>query len=96
MGALKHHYFETIAANTQADEFDPQPKITPPTRITVEVLAKEQYGNFRFYPANPSAHLFATLTGTSTLTERHLQIIKRLGCRVTIQRTHMGINDFEE
>lgn len=53
--------------------------------ITVEI--RDIYGKQTIYPVCDKARTFAELTGTKTLTDRHIEIIKRLGYTIiTTQR----------
>ncbi len=45
--------------------------------ITVRV--REVYGHTKYYPECDSAKVFASIAGTTTLTEQTLRRIKRLG-----------------
>ncbi len=45
--------------------------------ITVRV--REVYGHAKYYPECDSAKVFASIAGTTTLTEQTLRRIKRLG-----------------
>lgn len=59
--------------------------------ITIEV--RDIYGHPKFYPACKDAKLFASIAGTTTLTEKTIRQIMALGYKVkTLQRKH----EFEE
>jgi hypothetical protein len=61
------------------------------SEITVEV--RDVYGHIKFYPVCKDAKLFASIAGTTTLTERTIRQIMQLGYKVkTLQRKH----EFEE
>lgn len=45
----------------------------------VEIRVKDQYGKQVYHPLNPTAHLFAEMAGTKTLTPEALAIIMKLG-----------------
>jgi hypothetical protein len=48
------------------------------------VVAVEQYGQRRLYPATPSAEILARLVGATTIDERHLALAKALApCAIT-------------
>ena len=52
---------------------------------TARVQVKNVYGNEVFYPACPTAQLFADVAGTKTLTENTLRILKRAGYEIIVQ-----------
>lgn len=54
---------------------------------TVRVQIKNVYGNDVYYPACPTAQLFADVAGTKTLTFEKLRLIKRAGYEVIVQNT---------
>jgi hypothetical protein len=59
--------------------------------ITVE--AKDVYGVIKYYPHCRDAKVFASLAGTTTLTEKSIRRIMELGYKVkTLQRK----NEFEQ
>jgi hypothetical protein len=45
----------------------------------IRVRVKDVYGTTKFYPECESAKVFASIAGTTTLTEETLRRIKRLG-----------------
>ena len=53
---------------------------------TITVALKDVYGNTTIYPVCDTAHTFAALTGTKTLTRSALEHIKRLGYTVHIEQ----------
>ena len=64
---------------------------TDSKEITVEV--REVYGTTKFYPNCRDAKIFASLAGTTTLTEKSIRRIMQLGYKVkTLQRK----NEFEQ
>ena len=57
------------------------------TVITVRV--REVYGHAKYYPECDSAKVFASIAGTTTLTEQTLRRIMKLGYKVkTLQPTN--------
>jgi hypothetical protein len=49
------------------------------------VRLRNVYGTERVYPVCETARAFAEATGTTTLTRRHIEIIKRLGFTIEIE-----------
>lgn len=47
--------------------------------MIAEVEVKEVYGKKLYYPANPTARIFAELTGKQTLTLDAINLMKKLG-----------------
>lgn len=59
--------------------------IVPVKEITVEV--RDVYGQTKFYPHCEGAKVFASIAGTTTLTEQNIRRIMQLGYKVkTLQR----------
>ena len=57
------------------------------SEITVRV--REVYGHAKYYPECDSAKVFASIAGTTTLTEQTLRRIMKLGYKVkTLQPTN--------
>jgi DNA-directed RNA polymerase sigma subunit (sigma70/sigma32) len=61
-------------------------EIIPPTtkeqtlnQLTLTVRARDVYGVRTFYPADDTAHTFARIAGTKTLTRDTIDQIKKLG-----------------
>jgi hypothetical protein len=52
--------------------------------MEIQVLAKDVYGHIKFYPKCEKARTFASIAGTTTLTEKTLREIVRLGYTVTV------------
>ena len=52
-------------------------------KLLVEV--RNVYGAERIYPVCGTANAFAELAGTTTLTRRHVEIIKRLGFTIEVE-----------
>jgi len=52
--------------------------------ITVRIA--NNYGNRVVYPVCPSAHTFAEMAGTTTLTDRVISLVKSLGIDVKVQQ----------
>jgi hypothetical protein len=61
------------------------------SEITVEV--REIYGHKKFYPACKDSKIFASIAGTTTLTEATIRRIIQLGYKV---KTKQIKNEFEE
>lgn len=56
--------------------------------ITVEV--RDVYGHPKFYPHCEDAKVFASISGTTTLTEANVRRIMKLGYKVkTLERPHV-------
>ena len=53
--------------------------------MEIQVLVREVYGQIKFYPKCDKAKTFASIAGTTTLTEGTLRKIMKLGYRVTVQ-----------
>lgn len=53
---------------------------------TITVELRQMYGETRAYPACATSKFFTTLTGTKTLTEYHLRVIKDFGYTVNVDR----------
>ena len=49
---------------------------------TVQVQLRSVYGTDKIYPMNPAALRFAQIANTTTLTERTLELIQRLGYKL--------------
>ncbi len=52
--------------------------------MEIQVLVREVYGQIKFYPKCDKAKVFASIAGTTTLTEKTLREIVRLGYTVTV------------
>lgn len=61
------------------------------SEITVEV--RDVYGHKKFYPACRNSKIFASIAGTTTLTETTIRRIMELGYKVKTKRLK---NEFEE
>ena len=57
--------------------------------MRILVTIRNNYGQEAIYPVCEKAKLFAALAGTSTLTRRAVDRIKRLGYAVEVCRTHV-------
>jgi len=53
--------------------------------MTLKLQIKTTYGTPRFYPLNTTAKAFCKLTGTKTLTEDHIKLIKGIGVGIEIE-----------
>ena len=53
--------------------------------MRIQVEAKKQYGQVRYYPKSNHACLFADIAGTRTLTSDVLRKIKAMGIEVEIE-----------
>lgn len=47
--------------------------------MLAEIEVREVYGVKRYYPANPTARIFAELTGKQTLTLDAIELMRKLG-----------------
>lgn len=64
--------------------------IVPMKEITIEI--RDVYGQTKFYPHCESAKVFASIAGTTTLTEQNIRRIMQLGYKVkTLQRPNQFI-----
>lgn len=61
------------------------------SEITIEV--RDVYGQKKFYPACRNSKIFASIAGTTTLTETTIRRIMELGYKVKTKRLK---NEFEE
>ena len=52
--------------------------------LEIVVKAKDVYGQMKFYPECDNARVFASIAGTTTLTEGTLRKIMKLGYKVTV------------
>lgn len=52
---------------------------------TIRVQIKNVYGNEVFYPACPTAQLFADVAGTKTITENTIRLLKAAGYEIIVQ-----------
>ena len=52
-------------------------------KITVRITSS--YGNERIFPVDDTAHLFAAIAGTLTLTRQTLDHIRKLGYEIVVQ-----------
>ena len=59
--------------------------------MEIQVLAKEIYGHIKFYPKCEKARTFASIAVTTTLTEKTLREIVRLGYTVTVDTPQIQI-----
>mgnify|MGYP003334670432 CR=1 FL=1 len=57
----------------------------------VEIHVKDQYGKQVYHPLNQTAHLFAQMAGTKTLTYEALAIIMKLGYEIRYTHGHVFI-----
>ena len=55
----------------------------------VEITLQNNYGKDKAYPANKSAHLFAAIAGTTTLTQYTLKIAEQLGFEIRVARAEV-------
>ena len=63
------------------------------TQLEITIEVRDVYGHPKFYPVCKDAKIFASIAGTTTLTERTIRQIMALGYAVkTLQRKH----EFEE
>lgn len=51
---------------------------------TLEVMVKNVYGTFRYYPLNDQAQHLSRIAGTETLTPEVLKIAKQMGFKVNM------------
>ena len=54
--------------------------------MNITVRIANNYGNRVVYPVCPSAHTFAEMAGTATLTDRVISLVKSLGYEVRIKQ----------
>ena len=61
--------------------------------INMEILIrrKEVYGNEVFYPVCENAKLLAEIAGTTTLTERVLRNIKKMGIEIVLEQIKLEV-----
>ena len=52
--------------------------------LRIQVIIKNVYGRETVYPACDASKLFASLAGTTTLTDRTISLIKALGYTVAV------------
>ena len=50
--------------------------------MEIQVLAKDVYGQIKFYPKCEKAQVFASIAGTTTLTEATLRKVMQLGYEI--------------
>lgn len=55
--------------------------------MEIRVVLKQQYGQEVIEPVCEDAKLFAQMAGTKMLTRKAIEIIKKLGYKVTVMRT---------
>lgn len=58
---------------------------------TITVLVKEVYGKRTFYPNCKQSEIFASIAGTTTLTERTLRQIMELGYEISFVRNEVNL-----
>lgn len=61
--------------------------------LEIVVKAKDVYGQMKFYPECDKARVFASIAGTTTLTQDTLRKIVRLGYRVTVQTPEIVVQE---
>ena len=61
--------------------------------LEIVVKAKDVYGQMKFYPECDNARVFASIAGTTTLTEGTLRKIVRLGYKVTVQTPEIVVQE---
>lgn len=54
---------------------------------TVTIVARDVYGERKYYPMCEKAHLFARIAGTKTLTKETLKLILELGFELRYHQT---------
>ena len=59
--------------------------------MEIQVLVREVYGQIKFYPKCEKARTFASIAGTTTLTEATLRKIMQLGYEVKVERQEIQI-----
>ena len=59
--------------------------------MEIQVLAKEIYGQIKFYPKCEKAKTFASIAGTTTLTEATLRKVMQLGYEVKVERQEIQL-----
>ena len=59
--------------------------------MTIKVEIKNVYGNETIYPVCEIAKVFATLAKQTTLTQREINLIKRLGYTIEVVSTHKAV-----
>ena len=59
--------------------------------LEIVVKAKDVYGQMKFYPECDNARVFASIAGTTTLTQDTLRKIVRLGYKVTVLETRWAL-----
>ena len=52
--------------------------------MNIQVTIKQNYGKQAIYPACELSSLFASMAKQSTLTDREISIIKKLGYTITV------------
>lgn len=50
--------------------------------MLIQYLIKSVYGRELYYPANAAAQYVCKLTNTATLSAKHLEILRAMGCTV--------------
>lgn len=53
--------------------------------MILKLNIKTTYGTPRFYPVNDTAKAVCKLTGTATLTEKHIKVLKNIGFSVELE-----------
>ena len=59
--------------------------------MEIQVLAKDVFGHIKFYPKCDKARTFASIAGTTTLTEQTLRKVMQLGYEVKVERQEIQI-----
>lgn len=59
--------------------------------MEIQVLVREVYGQIKFYPKCDKAKVFASIAGTTTLTEATLRKVMQLGYEVKVERQEIQI-----
>jgi hypothetical protein len=59
--------------------------------MEIQVLVREIYGQIKFYPKCDKARTFASIAGTTTLTEATLRKVMQLGYEVKVERQEIQL-----
>ena len=59
--------------------------------MEIQVLVREVYGQIKFYPKCEKARTFASIAGTTTLTEATLRKVMQLGYEVKVERQEIQL-----
>ena len=59
--------------------------------MEIQVLAKDVYGQLKFYPKCEKAQVFASIAGTTTLTEATLRKVMQLGYEVKVEQQQIQL-----